>query len=136
MEEFINWGLDILRIYGWKVLGILVLLFFGRWMINLLVKRIASLKKKHLQRYPGSNLAKRAGTMEVGAVLVSKTILYGVIFLMVLDLFQVEIGPLLAGLGITGLAIGLGARPIFQSLIAGIFFMVENSFDVGDEVEI
>jgi len=136
MTEFINWGLDLLRVYGWKVFWILALFFFGRWMISFFAEKIASLKEKHLQRYPGGNLAKRAGTMETGMVLTSKVILYGIIFLMVLNLFQVEIGPLLAGLGITGLAISLGAQRFFQSLIAGFFFIVEDSFDVGDEVEI
>ena len=136
MEEFISWVIDILRLYGWKVFWILVPLFLGRWVISFLAEKIASLKEKHLQRYPGGNLAKRAGTIEAGAVLISKIILYGIIFLMVLNLFQVEIGPLLAGLGITGLAIGFGARQFFQSLIAGLSFMIEDWFDVGDEVEI
>lgn len=136
MTEFINWGLNLLRVYGWKVFWILALFLGGRWAVNFLAEKIAILKERHLQRYPGGNLAKRAGTMEVGVVLISKIILYGIIFLMVLDLFQVEIGPLLAGLGITGLAIGLGARPFVQSLIAGLFFIIEDSFDVGDEVEI
>lgn len=136
MEEFINWGLDLLRVYGWKVFWILALLFGGRWVINFLAEKIANLKEKHLQRHPGGNLAKRAGTIEIGVVLVSKVILYGIIFLMVLDLFQVKIGPLMAGLGIAGLAIGLGAQRFLQSLIAGLFFIIEDSFDVGDEVEI
>ena len=136
MEEFFHWVIDLLRLYGWKVFWILVSLSLGRWVINLLVKRITSLKEKHLQRYPGGNLAKRAGTIEVGTVLILKTILYGIIFLMVLDLFQVEIGPLLAGLGIAGLAVGLGTQRFLQSLIAGLFFIIEDSFDVGDEVEI
>ncbi len=55
---------------------------------------------------------------------------------MVLDVFDVNIAPLLTGAGVVGLAVGLGAQKLVQDFIAGIFILLEDQFHVGDGVEI
>jgi small-conductance mechanosensitive channel len=48
----------------------------------------------------------------------------------------VEIAPLIAGAGVVGLAIGLGAQTLIQDIIAGLFFMLDDAFRVGDYIDI
>jgi small conductance mechanosensitive channel len=54
--------------------------------------------------------------------------------LLSLNLF-IDIGPLLAGAGILGLAISFGAQSLVKDILAGFFQLVENQFAVGDVIE-
>jgi small conductance mechanosensitive channel len=48
----------------------------------------------------------------------------------------VEIGPILAGFGIAGVAVGFGAQWLIKDLIAGVFVIMENQYRVGDVVKV
>ena len=61
------------------------------------------------------------------------TVLVGAV-LLTLNLF-VEIGPLLAGAGILGLAISFGAQSLVKDFISGFFILLEDQFVVGDVIE-
>ena len=50
----------------------------------------------------------------------------------VLELWGIKIGPIIAGLGLFGVAIALGAQDLFKNLISGILVLVEKRFKVGD----
>lgn len=54
--------------------------------------------------------------------------------MMVLSELGVNIGPLLAGAGVLGLAIGFGAQKLVQDVITGIFIQLENAINTGDTV--
>jgi len=56
--------------------------------------------------------------------------------MMALSEVGVEIGPLLAGAGIVGLAIGFGAQTIVKDFLTGIFLIIEDAVSVGDVVMI
>jgi small conductance mechanosensitive channel len=56
--------------------------------------------------------------------------------MMILDEVGIAIGPVLAGFGIAGVAIGFGAQYLIRDLIAGIFIVLENQYRVGDVVNI
>jgi small conductance mechanosensitive channel len=58
-----------------------------------------------------------------------------VALLLTLNLF-IDIGPLLAGAGILGLAVSFGAQSLVKDLIAGFFILFENQFGVGDVIEV
>lgn len=66
----------------------------------------------------------------------ARYLIYILAVLMVLALFGVEIGPLLAGLGIAGLALGFGAQSLVKDVITGFFIIFEDQLHVGDFVEI
>ena len=51
---------------------------------------------------------------------------------MTLKAFNVDTGTLLAGIGILSLIVGLGAQPLIEDIISGLFIVFENVFDVGD----
>lgn len=50
----------------------------------------------------------------------------------VLEIWGVKIGPIIAGLGLFGVAVALGAQDLFKNLISGILVLVEKRFQVGD----
>ena len=50
----------------------------------------------------------------------------------VLELWGIKIGPIIAGLGLYGVAVALGAQDLFKNLISGILVLVEKRFKIGD----
>ncbi|MBW5800103.1 mechanosensitive ion channel domain-containing protein [Halomonas elongata] len=57
-----------------------------------------------------------------------------VTIMVVLAEIGINIGPLIAGAGVLGLAIGFGAQKLVQDIITGVFIQVENALNVGDVV--
>lgn len=56
--------------------------------------------------------------------------------MMILKELGVDIGPILAGAGIAGLAIGFGAQSLVKDFLSGIFIIIENEYRVGDVVRV
>ena len=56
--------------------------------------------------------------------------------LMVLTEIGINIGPLIAGAGVFGLAVGFGAQTLVKDVITGIFFQIENAINTGDIVTV
>lgn len=56
--------------------------------------------------------------------------------MMALSQFGVEIGPLIAGAGILGLAIGFGAQTLVKDFLTGVFLILEDTVSIGDVVTI
>lgn len=56
--------------------------------------------------------------------------------LLILTELGINIVPLITGAGVAGLAIGMGAKDVASDLIAGIFIVLENRFNVGDSIEV
>ena len=55
--------------------------------------------------------------------------------LIVLSSLGVDIGPLLAGAGVIGLAIGFGAQKLVRDILSGIFFLMDDAFRVGEYLD-
>jgi small-conductance mechanosensitive channel len=53
-----------------------------------------------------------------------------------LSAFGVDIGPLLAGAGVVGIAIGFGAQALVRDIFSGVFFLLDDAFRVGEYIEI
>lgn len=62
--------------------------------------------------------------------------LYFFLFYWILSIFGVPISSLLAGAGIAGVAIGLGAQGFLSDVVNGFFILLENQFDVGDIINV
>jgi moderate conductance mechanosensitive channel len=58
------------------------------------------------------------------------------ITMIVLSEIGINIGPLLAGAGVLGLAIGFGAQTLVQDIITGVFIQLENAINTGDVVQV
>ncbi len=68
-----------------------------------------------------------------------KSLKYLVVFLgavAVLDVWGIKIGPIIAGLGLFGVAVALGAQDLFKNLISGVMILMEKRFQIGDVINV
>jgi small conductance mechanosensitive channel len=76
--------------------------------------------------------AKRARTLGSVVQNVLTVLIVGSAALTVLREFKIDIGPILTGAGIVGLAVGFGAQTLVRDIISGFFLILENQVRVGD----
>ncbi len=89
-----------------------------------------------LQRDPVGGVARVARVRTLLPILriILSIALVTIIALTVLSEIGVNIAPLLGGAGIVGVAIGFGSQKLVQDFITGIFLLLENTMQVGDQV--
>ena len=94
--------------------------------------------RRRLQRISEHGERSRQRALTLGAVLrgTSTTIVYLMGLMIALGEIGLDLGPLLAGAGIVGLAIGFGAQSLVADFIAGIFVIIEDQYGVGDWVDV
>jgi small-conductance mechanosensitive channel len=63
-------------------------------------------------------------------------IIYGIGALLILDVLKINISPLIAGLGLGGLAVALAIQPTLANLFAGTYVMTEGAISTGDYIEL
>ena len=80
---------------------------------------------------PGA-VAKRITTLSGVLWTISSGLLWFVVVLIALSQIGVNIGPILAGAGVVGLAVGFGAQHLVRDLVSGFFLLLENQIRVGD----
>ncbi|MDP1618230.1 mechanosensitive ion channel family protein [Phenylobacterium sp.] len=139
------WGFDIL---GWLTAGlgqrvvesviriaILAVATFAAaelatLLVNRLLARMAARKEAGVRRTAQLNT--------IGPLLhgVARGVIIIMGLMMILAEVGLEIGPLLAGAGVIGLAIGFGAQTLVKDFLTGIFLISEDIVAVGDVVEI
>ena len=86
----------------------------------------------------GYRNARHEQRMATAATIVKSTlsiIIIGTALMMILDLFGIPLGPLLASAGVAGLAIGFGAQSLVKDTLSGLFMIVEDQYGVGDVVD-
>lgn len=79
---------------------------------------------------------KRADTLTEIIWHIARVIVWTVVLLMILGQLGLQVAPLLAGVGIIGLAVGFGAQSLVKDIITGFFLMLENHYRVGDVVQL
>jgi len=119
-------GHSIIRVVG-IILGAMIILK----LFSLVVKRI------FIPTVEGITFnfdEKRARTL--GGLLQSiiRYMIYFIAIIMVLQEFKIDTTSLVAGAGIIGLALGVGAQSLIRDLITGFFIVLENQFAVGDYI--
>ncbi|MBW3574804.1 MAG: mechanosensitive ion channel family protein [Actinobacteria bacterium] len=74
----------------------------------------------------------------IGAVLrsVISAVIWTVALFTILAEFAINLGPLIAGAGIAGVALGFGAQSLVKDFLSGMFMLVEDQFGVGDIIDV
>ncbi|MBM7552939.1 mechanosensitive ion channel family protein [Thalassobacillus pellis] len=111
-------------------IGLLILVFaiiapIGKKAIQGAINKISKSRK-----LPES----RTLTLSRLSVNIFSYVLMFVFSVMLLEMLGIPIGPLLAGAGIVGLAIGFGAQGLVSDIVTGFFILIERQVDVGDYV--
>jgi MscS family membrane protein len=65
-----------------------------------------------------------------------KAVVIGLGAATILDVWGIKVGPIIAGLGIVGVAVALGAQDLFKNLISGFLILAEKRFKAGDWVKV
>lgn len=80
--------------------------------------------------------AARAETVAVVLRSICSSVIGAFAVMYVLSAVGLELGPLLAGAGVAGVAIGFGAQSLVRDFLSGIFMLIEDQYGVGDVVDI
>lgn len=131
------WGQVALRIA--LIVVVATAAYLGlRAAVNIGARHILDIRRREKgeQSLPPGELERRVSTVAQLIVRVLGALIVVAAVLMVLDLFGIDIGPALAGLGIAGIAIGFGAQTLVRDWLAGIFIVLENQYNTGDVVRI
>ena len=74
----------------------------------------------------------------LGTVLrsIASLVIYTMSAVIILGEFGVNLGPLVAGAGIVGVALGFGAQTLVRDFLSGIFMLIEDQYGVGDIVDV
>ncbi len=133
-ETFVNlahWAVSVLP----SLLILLVLLFVSLRLVKFLIRKLTRIllaKTIHHTDEPDLEAEKRLTTL-MGIVRKGAVTMIWALFLMIfLKKINIEIGPILAGAGIVGLAVGFGAQELVRDFITGFFILLENQIRTGD----
>jgi small-conductance mechanosensitive channel len=113
--------------------GVVLLLGYVAWA---LIVRSINERLEAARLEQGSARAQRMATLLPLLRRFLQVVLATVTVMIVLSSLGVDIGPLIAGAGVVGLAIGLGAQQTIADILAGVFFLIEDAFRIGDYVEV
>jgi small conductance mechanosensitive channel len=130
-----SWHTDIVEFVRGDVPKLVVILVMA-FVLQRIVKFFVNRMRRIADAYPGTQRSSQLRTM---AAIVRATC-YGLIgfiaLLQVLQLFNIDLKPLLASAGVVGLGISFGAQSMFKDMLNGVFILVEDQFNVGDVVTI
>src|SRR5581483_591391 len=90
----------------------------------------------HVRKFPPGIRVQQVRTVATVLTSVGVFVIIFVAALMVLSVFNLNLGPMLASAGIAGLAIGFGAQTLVHDFINGFFILFENQYDIGDTIRI
>lgn len=135
VEVLLTWLLS----HGIKIGVILIIAFIITRFVKVFISKfLKNLNNKALKfgKIESKLEEKRLKTLEKISFTFLKTIIWLIALVTILPELGIEITPLLAGLGVGGLALGFGARSLIQDYLSGLFILLEDQYRVGEEVEI
>ncbi|MEX0284125.1 MAG: mechanosensitive ion channel family protein [Paracoccaceae bacterium] len=104
------------------------------WAKTLIDKRIADYEPPEDGQAPGPE-ARMITLLPLLRTILMVTLLI-MVALSVLSAAGVNIAPILAGAGIVGIAIGFGTQSLVRDIVAGIFFLIDDAFRLGEYIEV
>lgn len=114
-----------------SLLFVLLLFYIAKKVIHSLVKRILAPSF----RYAGQDEARQKTILRLVESLLNYC-LYFILIYWILSILGLPVSSLLAGAGIAGVAIGMGAQGFLSDLVNGFFILLERQLDVGDNVRL
>jgi small conductance mechanosensitive channel len=132
VDNLIPWLLD----HGIKIVFIAVLAYLLNIIIGRIIVRTVRIAVVRDENMSVEAEQKRENTLIhifKGAL---RVILIVLALLMILQEFGLKIGPILAGAGIVGVAVGFGGQYLIKDVITGLFMILENQYRIGDVVKI
>jgi small conductance mechanosensitive channel len=128
----------------WVQKGVsVVIILAGAWLLTRIARRLLRRLRTYTVRVMdrrGSastiELENRAATIIAVLGKLASTVIWIVALVMALSQLDFHIEPLLAGLGVAGIAVGLGAQTLIKDWLGGLFLLLEDQIRIGDAVVI
>ena len=133
LPKFIDLGIDFAQTTI-RILLIIVAAHVGVKFLRLALNRLETILIRAgeiTERVPGT-AAKRIRTLMSVLWTIAAGLIWLVAVLTTLGQIGVNLAPILAGVGVVGLAVGFGAQNLVKDLVSGFFLILENQIRVGD----
>jgi small-conductance mechanosensitive channel len=120
--------------------GLRIVIVLALGVLLLLLARVA-VRRMH-RRLEAADSAtqelglQRAATLTQAITYLVRIAVWTLTILVLLGEFDVNLGPLIAGAGIVGVALGFGAQSLVRDFLSGFFILLEDQFGVGDVIEV
>ncbi len=131
LSRFVQWVINV----GPSILILIILLFITLKFLSILIRRLNKMLINRATK--NESLDTQETTKRIKTLLgilkgIGKVIVWTIFFMILFKKFGIDIGPILAGAGILGLAIGFGAQELVRDFISGFFILLENQLRAGD----
>ena len=134
-------NMDITHILTSPWFRILAILLGGlvvTWLTNLFSRRIIRATMRQIPIASQRDDKEREQRIRMLSRVFSQlalTLVGAIVLLLVLGELDIDLGPLIAGFGIAGVAVGFGAQSLVKDFFNGMFIILEDQFAVGDVIE-
>ncbi len=132
MHPFFETAQQLAVVHGLRILIIIIVAWLLAAATRAAVRRFEN-------RFTDSGNSEKTKRVKTLSAIISTTVIMSVYVaaaIMVIAECGIAIGPLLAGAGIAGLAIGFGAQSLVKDVISGFFIILEDQIRVGDVVNV
>ncbi|MDQ4133326.1 MAG: mechanosensitive ion channel family protein [Actinomycetota bacterium] len=130
-SEFVAYTLDLLFSVLLTVVGAAIAARVGGRVARRAVESLVARSTLPGMQSRGRGRAEALGGVAASAV---RLVVWFTAALVILGQFQVNLGPMLAGAGVVGVAIGFGAQSLVRDFLSGFFVLAEDQYRVGDVV--
>jgi moderate conductance mechanosensitive channel len=131
------WGVDVLRLLGAPGAAVFSHALFNILVTTLLAYVVWQLAETALERSLGAGEGANGRARTLRPLL--RKFMLGVLVVLwamiALSAVGIDIGPLLAGAGVVGIALGFGAQTLVRDVVSGVFVLFDDAFRVGEYVE-
>lgn len=121
---------------GLKIALIVLVVYVVRKFGNLVVERAIKRTIKSDSFATPTDEKKREETLVSITTAALRVALWVVAGMLIVQEFGIDIGPLIAGASVIGVALGFGAQSLVKDFVSGLFIILENQYRVGDVVTI
>lgn len=131
LDNILEWFINVAP----SIVLLIVLLFISLKLLGMLIRRLNKILISRATKNENVNTleaTKRINTLMGILKGLGKIIIWSVFIMISLKKLGIDIGPILAGAGILGLAIGFGAQELVRDFITGFFILLENQVRSGD----
>ena len=120
---------------GARIIAIIVVALVIDLALHRIIPRALRVAvERQMKRAPEEEIEQRVDTLSSVFTGTGRAIVILAALLTLLPLAGISIGPLLAGVGILGLAVGFGAQSLVKDIISGLFILLDNQYSKGDVV--
>jgi small-conductance mechanosensitive channel len=133
MPDFdFNFELSTIVTGAVKVLIIVAVTWIFLWLVKKAVRKLITARIPRIREESEEQVSSRSETLASVVNRVISFIAWFIAFMMILTVFGINVAPIIAAIGLAGLAVGFAAQNIIRDYLHGFFIVMEDWFRVGE----